>query len=62
MKPVVPFCGGFEQEHDALVGETKLEVTGLADVLQQRLGVIEVEIIIGGEGVIPQLLEEDCDI
>ena len=62
LEAVVPVGGGLEEEHDALVGEAELQVAGLADVLQQRLGVVEVDLFVFGEGVVAQLLEQDGDV
>ncbi len=63
LEAIVPVGAGLEEEHDALVGEAELRISAsLPTCFDQRLGVVEVDVFLLGEGVIAELLEEDRDV
>ena len=62
LETVVPFRRDFEQEHDSLVGKSELQIAGFANVFQQHLRVVEVELFVVGEGVVAELFEQDGDV
>ena len=62
LEAVVPLGGGLEEEHDALVGESELEVACLADVVDEVLGVFDLLSLIVGVGLVAELFEEDGDV
>jgi hypothetical protein len=62
LESVVPFGGGLKEEHDALVGESQLEVAGLADVVDEVLGVFDLLGLIVGVGLVAELFEQDGDV
>ena len=56
LEALVPVGGGFEEEHDSLVGEAELEVAELADVVDQVFGVVDLRGRRLGEGLVAELL------
>ena len=62
LETVVPFSRDFKQEHNALVGEAKLQVACLADVLDQGFSVVDVNLFLFRKVVFAQLLEQDGDV
>ena len=62
LEPVVPLGGGLEEEHDALVGEAELEVAGLADVVDEVLGVLKFLGFVVGVDVVAELFEEQGNV
>src|SRR5260370_28943235 len=61
LEAVVPVGGDLHYEHDSLVGEAKLEIADLADVVDEILGVVD--LFRGfGEGFVAKLVERDGDI
>jgi hypothetical protein len=62
LETVVPIGGDLEEEHDALVGEAELQVTDLADVIDEVLRVVDLLGDIAGEGLVAELVEEDDDV
>lgn len=62
LEAVVPVGGDLEDEHHSLMGEAKLKVTDLANMVDEILSVVE---LLGGivrEGVLADLVKEKDDV
>jgi hypothetical protein len=62
LETVVPVSGDLEDEHDALMGEAKLEVADFADVVDEVFGVVQLGGLVVREGLVAELVEEDGDV
>jgi len=62
LEAVIPVGRDLEYEHDALVGEAKLEIADFADVVDEIFGVIEILRGVVGKALVAELVEQDGDV